>query len=412
MAVGYFGQNFAQGFGAGFFTPTGVKDYQHASDTFRSNGYELAPRNKFLFHVFFNINTGQIKSLANIYGSGEIATIGLLVKSVDLPSYQVSVDTMNQYNRKRLVQTKIEYNPINLVFHDDQSDLIRNMWYNYYSYYYKDPSQKYENVPAYDGTLGNLNTLFNGFGYNTKDVYENSRQVNDWGYIGESYDDGTSPLNSNGTGTYTGKPPFFRDIRIYGLSQKKFASYVLINPMITSWKHDQYAYAEGGGTMSNNVEIKYETVKYYSGAIGGATPSNTVQGFADPTHYDLVRSGIARPGSTATVFGQGGLIDAGAGIIQDLQQGSLQGVIGAVQKAGTAYNTFKGKNIASIANQDAKLAVQNIAQYSLPGYTRQAIGALQQTAQQNGYGGMFFPTPPKTASQLPLGQIGVLPNGQ
>ena len=408
MAVGYFGQNFLQGFGAGFFTPPGLKDYRHASDTFRTNGYELAPRNKFLFHVFFNINTGQIPGLAAAYGSDEIATIGLMVKSVDLPSYSVSVETMNQYNRKRLVQTKIEYQPINMVFHDDQGDLIRNMWYNYYSYYYKDPSQKYENVPAYDGTIGQLSTLFNGFGYNSRDTYDNSRQVSDWGYIGESYDDGTSPLSSIDTeaGSTTGKPPFFRDIRIYGLSQKKFASYVLVNPMITSWKHDNYAYADGGGTMSNNVEIKYETVKYYSGAIGGGTPSNTVSGFADPTHYDLTRSGLARPGSTQTVFGQGGLVDAGIGIIQDLQRGSVEGVIGAVQTAGTAYNTFKGKNIASIANQDAKLALQNIAQYSLPGYTRQAIGALQTP------NGMFFPTPPKNNVTLPTGQTGIIPNGQ
>ena len=407
MAVGYFGQNFLKGFGEGFFTAPGLKDYQHASDTFRTNGYELAPRNKFLFHVFFNINTGQIKSLANVYGSGEIATIGLMVKSVDLPSYSVSVDTMNQYNRKRLVQTKIEYQPINMVFHDDQGDLIRNMWYNYYSYYYKDPSQKYENVAPSDGTIGKLNTLFNGFGYNTRDIYNNSREVNDWGYIGESYDDPTV-----GPQQYTGKPPFFRDIRIYGLSQKKFASYVLVNPMISSWKHDNYAYAEGGGTMSNTVEIKYETVKYYSGAIGGGTPSNTVTGFADPTHYDLTRSGLARPGSTQTVFGQGGLVDAGIGIIQDLQQGSVQGVIGAVQTAGTAYNTFKGKNIASIANQDAKLAIQNIAQYSLPGYTRAAIGSIQSVANRNGAGGMFFPTPPISTATLPTGQTGIIPNGQ
>ena len=401
MAVGYFGQNFLQGFGAGFFTPPGLKDYRHASDTFRTNGYELAPRNKFLFHVFFNINTGQIPGLAAAYGSDEIATIGLMVKSVDLPSYSVSVETMNQYNRKRLVQTKIEYQPINMVFHDDQGDLIRNMWYNYYSYYYKDPSQKYENVAPSDGTIGKLNTLFNGFGYNTRDIYNNSREVNDWGYIGESYDDPTV-----GPQQYTGKPPFFRDIRIYGLSQKKFASYVLVNPMISSWKHDNYAYADGGGTMSNTVEIKYETVKYYSGAIGGGTPSNTVTGFADPTHYDLTRSGLARPGSTQTVFGQGGLVDAGIGIIQDLQRGSVEGVIGAVQTAGTAYNTFKGKNIASIANQDAKLALQNIAQYSLPGYTRQAIGALQTP------NGMFFPTPPKNNVTLPTGQTGIIPNGQ
>jgi hypothetical protein len=283
------------------------------------------------------------------------------------------------------------------------------MWYNYYSYYYKDPQQSYDNVPAYNGTLGNLSTLFTGGDYNTRDTYAQSRTVNDWGYIGESYSDG--PTSSNSVPSATGKPPFFTDIRIYGLSQKKFASYVLINPMITSWAHDTYAYAEGGGTMSNNVEIKYETVKYYSGAIGNSHPSTMVPGFSDPAHYDLERSGLARPGSTATVFGQGGLIDAGIGITQDLNalasgQGGLNSIIGAVQKAGTAYNTFKGKNIASIANQDAKQAAQDIAQYSLPGYIRQAIGANS--------GGMLFPTPPKPiGTALPIGQIGgPLPNGQ
>ena len=234
--TGYFGSSFLQGFQQGFLQAPGLKDYTHASNTFRTNGYELSPRNKFLYHVFFNINTGQIPQLAAVYGSGEIASISLMVKSVDLPSYQISVDTLNQYNRKRLVQSKIEYQPINLVFHDDQGDLIRNLWYNYYSYYYKDPSQQYENVPNSNGTLGKLATLQNGFGYNTRDIYENSRQVNDWGYIGESYSDGTA--GSTATSSYSGKPPFFRDIRIYGLSQKKFASYVLINPMITSWKHD------------------------------------------------------------------------------------------------------------------------------------------------------------------------------
>lgn len=378
--MGYFGENFLQG----FFGADGLKDYAHASETFRSNGYELVPRNKFLFHVFFNINTGQIPALQDAFGDGDVATVGLMVKTAQLPSYSVDVDTLNQYNRKRLVQTKINYNPVQIVFNDDQGDLIRNMWYNYYSYYYKDPSQKYEGVPNQNGTLGNLQTLSNGFGYNTRDIYDNSRQVNDWGYVGESYQDGTSVL-----GTPGGKPAFFRDIKIYGLSQKKFAEYVLINPMVTEWQHDTYDYSAGNGIMTNTMTIRYETVKYYSGYIGGAQPSNTVAGFADPAHYDTRRSALARPGSTETVFGQGGLIDAGVGLLQDLQalqtgQGGLQNVIGAVQKAGTAYQTFKGKNLASIANQDIRAAFTPSVQSAYTkGAVRQAIGAV---------GGMVFPT--------------------
>jgi hypothetical protein len=381
--MGYFGEDFLQG----FFGVNGLKDYSHASKTFRTNGYEFSPRQKFLFHVFFNINTGQIPALANVFGNGDIATVGMMVKTVQLPSYQIDVATMNQYNRKRLVQTKINYNPIQIVFNDDQGDLIRNMWYNYYSYYYKDPTQNYENTPSINGSIGNLQTLQNGFGYNTRDTYSNSRQVNDWGYIGEgSYQDSNAF-----TGQNQEKPPFFRDIKIYGLSQKKYASYVLINPMIESWAHDTYDYSQGAGVMTHTVGIRYETVKYYNGAIGGQTPSSTVVGFADPDHYDTVKSSLARPGATSSVFGQGGLIDAGIGTLEDLNalasgRGGLQNVIGAVQKAGTAYNTFKGKDIASIANQEAKTASKQILQASLPGAMRATV---------NKGNGTFFPNGPK-----------------
>jgi len=381
--MGYFGEDFLQG----FFGTNGLKDYSHASKTFRTNGYEFSPRQKFLFHVFFNINTGQIPALANVFGNGDIATVGMMVKTVQLPSYQIDMATMNQYNRKRLIQTKINYNPIQIVFNDDQGDLIRNLWYNYYSYYYKDPTQNYENTASINGSIGNLQTLQNGFGYNTRDTYSNSRQVNDWGYVGEgSYQDSNSF-----TGQNQEKPPFFRDIKIYGLSQKKYASYVLINPMIESWAHDTYDYSQGAGVMTHTVGIRYETVKYYSGAVGGQTPSSTVVGFADPDHYDTVKSSLARPGATSSVFGQGGLIDAGIGTLEDLNalasgRGGLQNIIGAVQKAGTAYNTFKGKDIASIANQEAKTASKQILQASLPGAMRAAV---------NKGNGTFFPNGPK-----------------
>lgn len=383
--MSYFGEDILKG----FFGADGLKDYSHAAKTFRTNGYQYSPRLKFLFHVFFTINTGQIPSLQNAFGDGEVATVGLMVKTVQLPTYTINVETMNQYNRKRLIQTKIDYNPVQIVFNDDQSDLIRNMWYNYYRYYYKDSTYDYGNQASINGSIGQLQTLQNAFNYNTNDIYENSRQVNDWGYIGEGYQDSiTSTGQALGAAN---KPPFFRDIKIYGLSQKKFASYVLINPVVTNWDHDTYDYSQGGGTMTNSMTIRYETVKYYNGYVGGNQPSDKVVGFADPNHYDVTRSGISRPGSQNTVFGQGGLVDAGIGLLEDLNalqtgQGGLQNILGAVQKAGTAYQTFKGKNIASIANQEAKQAANQILQTSLPGAVRQAI---------NSGNGQFFPKAPQ-----------------
>ena len=388
--MGYFGQNILQG----FQSPAGLRDYTHASKVFTTNGYALAPKVKYLFHVYFTINTAQIPALQNLFGTGNIDSISVLVKTAQLPSYEVSVDTLNQYNRKRLVQTKINYNPVQITFHDDNSDLIRNMWYNYYSYYYSDPNQKYNNVPNQAGSLGQSSTLSNGFGYNASDIYAPSRQVTDWGYIGEGYTDS----NQFTAQTPGGKPPFFRDITIYGLAQKQFSQYTLINPMITEWQHDTYDYSQGAGTVQHTMQIRYETVKYYSGSIGGATPSNSVKGFADPAHYDTTPSPIARAGSTGTVFGQGGIIQTPGGVqdLQALQTGfnSNQNVLGGVQQAGVNYNAYQ--TAPSITNRSAQNNSVNILQGSLPGGVAQI---------QNSNTGVFFPTPPTNVANIGYGEV-------
>ena len=373
------GEDFLQG----FFGGQGFKDYAHASKTFLTNGYQYAPRNKFLFHCYFNINTSINPMLAQVFNSTEKATIGLMVKSIQLPKYTIDTETLNQYNRKRVVQKKLNYSPVQVVFHDDGGDLTRSLWYYYYSYYYKDPTQAY-GPPAFNGSIGEMQSL-PGFSYNSRDIYARDRVVNDWGYIGESYSQGSAggPGTNSGGDQSTGKPPFFRDIMIYGMDQRRFAAYTLINPIIKSWDHDTYSYSEGGTPMQNSMTIEYETVKYYGGALGGVRPDTNVMGFGDPAYYDNVKSSLARPGSTQTVLGQGGLLDAGIGIVQDLTSGKgLTGIIGAVQKAGTAYNTFKGVDFKSVANEEANAALKTVLKNGVPSVLRQI---------PNSSGGKFFP---------------------
>jgi hypothetical protein len=375
---------FGQDFLKSFFGNDYVRDYTHASKIFRTNGYANSPRFKYLFHVYFNLNTAQLPQLRNIFSTPDVSTIGLLVKTIDLPRYKFDVETLNQYNRKRLIQKKINYDPISVKFHDDGGDLIRTMWYNYYSYYYKDPSQKYDGVTNTNGSIGLLQTQTNGFDYNQRDIYSNQRiaNVNDWGYIGEAYSDGT---NSAG-----GKPAFFKDITIYGFDQHAWNSYVLINPMINEWSHDTYDYSQGDGVMENSMTVSYETVKYYSGAIG-ATPNTGVKGFAQNNNYDQQKSPLSRPGGSRSVLGQGGLIDTGLGIIGDLESGSVAGVIGAVQQAGTAYNTFKGQNLKSIVKNEAIGTVQGVLRSTISG----TPGGLDTTGIRNVLSRPIFPTPPK-----------------
>ena len=144
--------------------------------------------------------------------------------------------------------------------------------------------------------------------------------------------------------------------------------------------------------MTHTMTIKYETVKYYSGAIGAVRPDTNVVGFADPNRYDQILSSLARPGSQATVLGQGGLLDAGVGIYEDLQaimegRGGLQNVIGAVQKSLNVQNTLSKTNLASIVRNDAQQVQNQVIQTALPGAVRQAINTA------NGY---VFPKGQKT----------------
>lgn len=389
-----------QDFLKGFFGNDTLRDYTHASKTFRRNGYELSPRPKFLYHVNFGINM-SIPGIAQIFGVNDLASLSLVVKTATLPSYNIDVNEFNQYNRKRFVQTKISYQPVTITFHDDTGDLVRNMWYNYYRYYYKDPSQNYRNLAAINGSIGDTNTDSNGFDYNSRDIYSPNRQVNDWGFIGEGYYDGpASFVNADQT---SGKPAFFRDIIITGFSQHKYAQYVLINPIITNWTHDTYDYTQGTGVMSNTMTIKYETVKYLSGALGGIRRGGdtNVFGFANDATYDTRLSPIARPGANATVLGQGGLLDTGIGIIEDLQavasgRGGLQQILGAAQAAGTAYQTFKGKNLRAVANEEARQVAKDIIRQDLPNATRSII---------NKGNGVFFPNAPKLPTNTTTSNI-------
>jgi hypothetical protein len=393
--MAYFGQEELQPFPTG----DGLRDYTHASKSFRSSGYALAPRNKFLFYVYFNLNT-NIPAVANLVSGGVGSTIGLMVKTAQLPSYQIDVQTMNQYNRKRLVQTKINYNPAQIVFNDDSNDLIRNMWYQYYQYYYSDPTYKYGNTPNQAGTLGQIQVpaVLGGAAYTSNDIYSPSRGVQHWGLSGQGYNNPSLQSLSTAllTGPASGQLPFFNDITIYGMSQKTYAQYTMINPLITEWTHDTYDYSQGNGTMSHTMSIRYENVKYYSGSIGGDQPSDQMPGFADPSHYDTNLSPIAVPGSNNTVMTQGTIRTSVQGDKQDLQalatgQNTLQNVIGAVgQGLVPTASAFLGGALAGSGS-----FTQSLLGGLAPALAGGSIGAAKQAA--GAIGGFLFPTPDPSA---------------
>ena len=346
---GFF-QDLLSGAVGGFFGSDYLRDYTHASKTFRPNAYENAPKLKFLFHTYFEINQELFDA-----GVDGRQNYGLLVKEIKLPSYTFDTAQLNQYNRKRIVQTKIKYEPITITFHDDNASKATKLWEAYYRYNYRDGSKP--NV-MFSGNRGSNSG--GDITYNNRNIYSSKVDGADWGYIGD---------------TFTGsdrKIPFFKNITVFGFYQHNFTAYTLINPIITSFQHDTYNYSEGAGIMQNTMTIDYETVVYNYGAIDGNNPDNIVTGFGSEENYDRRRSPIALPNSNARILGSGGLVDSVGGTLEALGSGNI---LGAIKTAGSAYYTFKDRDL----KQTAKQELLNGVSYALtnPNVTRN-IGAWVQ----------------------------------
>jgi len=321
-----------------------LRDFTHASKIFRENGnYQNTPKFKYLFHVYFKINPEAFPdAVGNNYG--------VLVKTIKLPSYNIDTTTMNQYNRKRIIQTKIKYDPIDITFHDDNGSglgtpnlggTIRALWKAYYNYYYFDGTTP---EVVFSGNRGAASQPIQGGGgtiinptearYNNRNQYQPSiTGNNDWGYIGE---------NNNADGV---KVPFFKNITIFGFNRHLFSAYTLLNPIITRFTHDTYDYAQGTGIMENQMSIDYETVVYNEGAIDGQDPSNIATGFADDGSYDRRLSTLTPKGANSVVEGQQGLVEANGGAVTS-STGAMVGGYGSGMNNPSlvAYNSIKNPN--------------------------------------------------------------------
>lgn len=350
MSLGSWGESQLRNAVTGFFGNPYLRDYTHAAKTFLPNSFENAPKLKFLFHTVFEIN----QEVLNIPDTN----LSVLVKSVRLPSFNIETQTLNQYNRKRLNQTKIKYDPIDITFHDDSGNTINSLWYRYYTYYYKDGQNP---QVVFNGARGSApNTRNSGGGVNAgaSDALYNDRTqyipsttgFSNWGYTGQG---------APNTGSEK-KIPFFKNITVFGINRHEWMAYTLINPIITKFGHDTYDYEQANGVMSNTMTIDYETVVYNQGVLeGGEKSGNLIKGFGDQTVYDKRVSPIAIPGSNAKVIGQGGLIDAAGGFVKDLTDGN---VLNAIRTAGVTYNTFKNVNVADIIQGEITKGLTNVLQ--------------------------------------------------
>jgi hypothetical protein len=300
-----------------------LRDYTHAAKNFLPGNMGNAGKVKFTFHTWFQINP-------TAYSPPTGSNIGLLVKSVKLPTFNMEVQELNQYNRKRLIQSKIKYQPIDITFHDDNASQVTALWDAYYRYNFAD---------AWNPIVAPFANATQEKDYNRRNIYDPTITGDtEYGYRGDARGQGGTRADGGE------KVPFFNNITIYGMWAGQYIAYTLINPIITTMDHDTYDYADGGGTMQNRMTINYETVIYNSGEIGDIGPdsegSEEVAGFAGPDSYDRRESPLLQGGSSPSdIFGRVSSLGGDDSLLEkartvgQLYDGGLDSVVDSAKKA-------------------------------------------------------------------------------
>jgi hypothetical protein len=216
------------GFGFGYF-----RDSRHAARTFDQQGIasiKTVPRMGFQYFVTMNLNPIGSELLEEYKLKEDFPSLFPLVKSVDLPSIKIDTDLLNEYNRKRISQTKINFDPIKMTFHDVVDGRTMKLWQMYYEFYFKDgtPFNTDEQKTQSDD-IANPTTFTDKFGYNLTGV-EDSRYL-------------------------------IRDIEIVQIHAAKFNKVTLVNPRISSMSPSGLAY-ENSTTTDFTVTIEYEYLRY------------------------------------------------------------------------------------------------------------------------------------------------------
>ena len=341
--------NFLGGVTTGLFGNTAqLSDYQHANRMYVANTYARAPKVGFLYFVQFNLNKDALIDQSWAGSQKYVDNVGLLVKRMDLPKFNIATETLNQYNRKTVVQTKLTYGNINVEFHDDNSDITTNLWKNYYKFHFVDGQygQDKEHPAEYRDTK--YGTTDYRYGLRTNNVSQN---------------------------------PFFSSIDVYVLHQQRFTQMTLINPRVVAWEHDSVNQDEGGKIMSSKMALAYEDVIYRQGKINKKEGS----GAFTAKYYDKTPSPLSVGGlGTNTLFGAGGVLAGANSVLNSVSEGNL---LGAFIQAKTLSKNVQSLTKSGLQQEGYSIlggVLGNISQSNnQPGGLAQSI---KQGFNQTGYG--------------------------
>lgn len=274
--------------GAGFYY---TKNSRHASYNFNQDAqslYRNQPRLPFEYYIDIKLNNVGTAStyISTFFNNPTWAQVQPLVKKIDMPSFKIETAPLNQYNRKRLSQTKITFEPVKIVFHDVADGKTLKFWDMYYRYYFGDGNEPGKNEVKFptgsrgpvttEQFLKNTTPSFNpnlaGLPASIKNTFTGNTTAGTGGPINQLGDKSstenivTNTLNNHRFGfnlpTVQNIRNLIQQIDIYQVHGGRFNQVTLVNPRVSTFSHDTLDYAEGGKTLELTFTIEYEYAYY------------------------------------------------------------------------------------------------------------------------------------------------------
>ena len=300
----------------GPYNSTYLRDSRHSRYDFGQNGeYFLrnVPRQKFNYFIKIDLDTNirvmgpdSPPIVRKFFTSAEELLLIPLAKSVSLPGVNITTETLNEYNKKTIINTGIKFTPITLEFHDVVDGKTLRFWELYYETYFKNgrnislqgpptyPKQKTPKsrgaidmgkdilfggsdivkstvkseipsfMPGKDLTNNRINSIItgeitrlhklSGLGEPIQSMFPNGD-----GFYSNIKHYG---MNLDTTLTVNWTENLIRSISIYMVNSSAYSKVIMINPKITSFAHDTLSYESKSDLVKMTMTFEYENLLY------------------------------------------------------------------------------------------------------------------------------------------------------
>ena len=179
-------------------------------------------------NIVSSLLNGKSSNSANLITTQWQQVLGFYATVCERPSMSFRTKTINQYNKKRVVQTGYDLKPITITFNDTCDGAAENMFREYYSFYYGDAANTNSAGWASDMTASAINQGAGGWGFKAPDV------------------------------TTAEMSYFFDTIQIYIFYNGMFDRYDIVNPKIKAYSSDVLDYSSSTGLLQIKMTFEYE----------------------------------------------------------------------------------------------------------------------------------------------------------